>query len=82
MFDVGFWELVLVFFIALMVLGPERLPQAAARVGTWVGSARAVVRNLRAQIEDEIATTKDRKPPASAERDQGEPRKKPDEEAE
>lgn len=80
MFDVGFWELVLVFFIALMVLGPERLPQAAARVGTWVGSARVVVRNLRAQIEDEIAA-KDRKPPASAERDQGEPRKKPDEEA-
>lgn len=68
MFDVGFWELVLIFFIALMVLGPERLPRVANRVGAWVGNARAIVRNLRAQIEAEI-TEKDRKTSASAERE-------------
>ena len=37
MFDVGFWEVLVLFGIALMVLGPERLPQVAKRAGTWVG---------------------------------------------
>ena len=55
MFDIGFWELVLVFVVALVILGPERLPQVAAKAGRWMANARAIVRNLRAQIEAELA---------------------------
>ena len=33
MFDVGFWELLLIFGVGLMILGPERMPRVAAQVG-------------------------------------------------
>ena len=33
MFDVGFWELVLIFGVGLMILGPERMPRVAAQIG-------------------------------------------------
>jgi sec-independent protein translocase protein TatB len=54
MFDVGFWELVVLFGIGLMVLGPERLPKVAAKVGRWVGQARSMASHLTNQIRDEI----------------------------
>jgi len=57
-FDIGFWELLLVFVVALVILGPERLPQVAAKAGRWMANARAIVRNLRAQIEAELAQQK------------------------
>ncbi|MCM2321560.1 MAG: Sec-independent protein translocase protein TatB, partial [Pseudomonas sp.] len=37
MFDVGFSELLLVALVALLVLGPERLPGAARTAGLWIG---------------------------------------------
>ena len=40
MFDIGFWELVFLFGLGLMVLGPERMPQVAAKLGRWAGQAR------------------------------------------
>ena len=55
MFDIGFAELLIIFVIGLLVLGPERLPRVAAKVGNWVGQARRMTRNLRYQLEDEIA---------------------------
>ncbi|MEL7536905.1 MAG: Sec-independent protein translocase protein TatB [Pseudomonadota bacterium] len=55
MFDIGFAELLIIFVIGLLVLGPERLPRVAARIGNWVGQARRMTRNLRYQLEDEIA---------------------------
>jgi sec-independent protein translocase protein TatB len=54
MFDVGFWELVILFGLGLMVLGPERMPKVAAKVGRWAGQARRMARNLSNQIRDEI----------------------------
>lgn len=54
MFDVGFWELVLVFGMGLMILGPERLPKVAAQVGRWVNRARRTASQLRRQLEAEI----------------------------
>ncbi len=54
MFDIGFWELVILFGIGLMVLGPERLPTVAAKIGRWVGRARGMARHLSNQIRDEI----------------------------
>jgi sec-independent protein translocase protein TatB len=55
MFDVGFSELVLIFIIGLLVLGPERLPKVASQIGRWVGRARRTATQLRHQLEREIA---------------------------
>jgi sec-independent protein translocase protein TatB len=54
MFDVGFWELAVIFVVGLLVLGPERLPAVAAQVGRWAGRARSMARVLTTQIQDEI----------------------------
>ena len=53
MFEVGFSELLLIFAIALVVLGPQRLPKLAQQVGRWVGRARAMARQFREQLEEE-----------------------------
>ena len=54
MFEVGFTEIVLIFGIALLVLGPARLPKLAADLGRWAGKARAMARSLRTQLEQEV----------------------------
>jgi sec-independent protein translocase protein TatB len=54
MFEVGFWELVLVFGVGLVVLGPERLPKVASQLGRWAGQARRMARNLSSQLQSEI----------------------------
>jgi sec-independent protein translocase protein TatB len=54
MFEFGFGELVLVFMIGLLVLGPQRLPKVAAEIGKWVGRARRTATQLRRQLEREI----------------------------
>jgi sec-independent protein translocase protein TatB len=53
MFEVGFTEIVLILGIALLVLGPERLPKLAADLGRWAGKARAMARQLKGQLEQE-----------------------------
>lgn len=54
MFDIGFAELVLCAIVALLVLGPERLPGAARTIGRWVGRARHTVNQFTEQIDREI----------------------------
>jgi len=54
MFEVGFTEIVLILGIALLVLGPEKLPKLANQVGRWVGRARAMARQLRQQLDEEV----------------------------
>ena len=54
MFDAGFLEVMIVGIIALLVVGPERLPGVARKVGGWVGKARAFVDSTKADIEREI----------------------------
>ena len=54
MFDIGFWELTLIGVIALLVVGPERLPAMARSVGLWVGRIRRYVSHVRDDIEREI----------------------------
>lgn len=53
MFDVGIGELFLCFVIALIVLGPEKLPKVARMVGRWSGQARGYMKNLSAELERE-----------------------------
>lgn len=55
MFDIGFWELILIAIIVLVVIGPERLPKVARTAGLWVGQARRMAANMRAEIKREIA---------------------------
>ncbi|MEO8017627.1 MAG: Sec-independent protein translocase protein TatB [Pseudomonadota bacterium] len=79
MFEVGFTELLLIFALSLVVLGPEKLPKLAQQVGRWVGRARAMARQFRDQLEEEahnletqvnidpgLDTSLDPKPAASA----------------
>ncbi|MBI6942283.1 twin-arginine translocase subunit TatB [Pseudomonas putida] len=54
MFEVGFSELLLVGVVALLVLGPERLPVAVRTLGRGLGQARRAMQGLRAQMEREI----------------------------
>ena len=54
MFDIGFWELMLIAVVGLIVIGPDRLPGVARKVGYWVGRARRFVNNVRQDIDREI----------------------------
>ncbi len=55
MFDIGFTELLLIAVVALIVLGPERLPKAARFAGLWVRRARAQWASVKAELEHEVA---------------------------
>jgi Tat protein translocase TatB subunit len=54
MFDVGFWEIIILFGLGLVILGPERLPKVAMQVGNWAGQARRMARTLTSQMRDEL----------------------------
>ena len=55
MFDIGFTELVVIAVVALLVLGPERLPKAARFAGLWVRRGRAQWASVRSELERELA---------------------------
>ena len=55
MFDIGFWELTIIGVVALLVIGPERLPRVARTTGLWLGRARRFVSSVKADIDREIA---------------------------
>ena len=55
MFDIGFSEVLIIAVVALLVLGPERLPKAARFAGLWVRRARAQWYSVKAEFEREIA---------------------------
>ena len=54
MFDIGFPELLLVSIVALLVIGPDKLPEAVRTVALWVGRIRRSLANIKAEIENEI----------------------------
>ena len=54
MFDVGFFELLLVGLVALLVFGPERLPSLARTAGLWLGRGRRFLSTVKADIEQEL----------------------------
>ena len=54
MFDVGFQEITLIGVIALIVVGPERLPKMARTIGLWMGKIRYYVGQVKSDIEREV----------------------------
>lgn len=54
MFDVGFTEVTLIAIIALVVVGPKRLPQLAKTAGFWVGRARKTLADVKRDIDREM----------------------------
>ncbi len=54
MFDVGFWEILLILVLALVIIGPERLPGAARKAGFFVGKARRYIEGVRTEVEQEL----------------------------
>jgi sec-independent protein translocase protein TatB len=53
MFDIGFSELVVIAVVALIVVGPERMPQLVRTSGQWMGRLQRMARELRAEFERE-----------------------------
>ncbi len=54
MFDVGFWEILFILVLALVIIGPERLPGAARKAGFFVGKARRYIEGVRSEVEQEL----------------------------
>ena len=54
MFDIGFLELLVIALITLVVMGPERLPEAIRTISLWFGRLKQVVAKARIDIENEV----------------------------
>lgn len=54
MLDINGWELIILVVVGVVVLGPERLPQYAARLGELVRSLRAMAANARTQLKEQM----------------------------
>lgn len=61
MFDIGFWEIALIGVVGLLVIGPERLPDVARTVGTWVGRTRRFINQVKSDVSAEIKQEEIRK---------------------
>lgn len=55
MFDIGFWELAIIMIVALLVIGPERMPGLARKAGLYFGKARRFVSSVKDDINREFA---------------------------
>ncbi|MCC5809797.1 MAG: twin-arginine translocase subunit TatB [Ectothiorhodospiraceae bacterium] len=69
MFDVSFQEVFLILLVALLVIGPERLPKVARTAGLWIGRARAMFNTMRNEVEREIQLDELRKAEKELEKD-------------
>lgn len=54
MFDIGFWELILISVVGLVVLGPERLPKAIRSVAQFIGAAKSMANNVKDELSQEL----------------------------
>ena len=54
MFDVGFWEMLLLLALGLIILGPNKLPAVALKIGNYIGKARTLVNSFSRQMRQEI----------------------------
>ena len=56
MFDIGFSEMFMVLVIALIVIGPERLPAVAKKIGRFIGKAKRTFENVKREVQSELET--------------------------
>ena len=54
MFDIGFTEILLIAVVALVVLGPEKLPVAVRTIGLWIGKVKRTVSGIQTEISEEL----------------------------
>jgi|TARA_B110000908_G_C10113937_1_gene384363 sec-independent protein translocase protein TatB len=54
MFDIGFWELMVIGILGLIVLGPERLPVAIRTIRSWISSAKNFSEGVKAELKEEL----------------------------
>ncbi|TEW56628.1 Sec-independent protein translocase subunit TatB [Psychromonas sp. RZ22] len=54
MFDIGFWEIMLISVIGLVVLGPQRLPIAIRSVVKWINAAKSMINSVKSEISQEL----------------------------
>lgn len=54
MFDIGFWELMVIGVIGLVVLGPERLPTAIRSVRSWISQVKTFSNNVQTELKEEL----------------------------
>lgn len=54
MFDIGFFELLVIAIVGLVIIGPERLPETARAVGLWLGRVKRSLRTTRSEIEKQL----------------------------
>jgi len=54
MFDIGFSELLIIFVVALLVVGPERLPSVARKVGLYIGKMKRSFQSIKNEVEQEL----------------------------
>jgi sec-independent protein translocase protein TatB len=54
MLDVSFWEITMILLVALLVFGPEKLPEAARTAGRWVGRIRRMIQTVQQDVDREL----------------------------
>jgi len=54
MFDIGFWELIIIALVALVIIGPERLPEFARDAGRWVRKIKGFIQSAKREVEKEL----------------------------
>lgn len=58
MFDIGFWEILIVSFIILIVVGPDKLPDFMRQAGKYLGIIRRLINNLKREFKNQILEEK------------------------
>ncbi|HIB28400.1 MAG TPA: twin-arginine translocase subunit TatB [Candidatus Thioglobus sp.] len=69
MFDVGFWEFALIGVIALIIVGPERMPGIARAAGRYVGKAKRFIAKIQDDVSDELEVEKFKEQLSSMDKD-------------
>ena len=57
MFDIGFWEILLIAVLTMIIVGPEKLPGVAKTAGRWFGKTRRFIEGVKTEVEQEFDVT-------------------------